>query len=134
MRNENPIIECLAQALSMSDDRADALDFRKGAGFIPIQVTDCRRKGGRVRFVTECAVSKCCWYWEFETPWEQVEGERGDQRTLYERRARIYHYDRNDEGWVRHESGNGIPRCPECGNDVISGGSYDASGRRIERQ
>ncbi len=113
---------------------SDAEDFGRGARFIPSEVTLARRQGGRVNFVCQCHSSKCCWYWEFLTPYRLVSGPKGQQTTIYEPGSRIYHYSRDDEGWIRHESQENPPRCPACGNTVISGGSYDPSGKKMEWQ
>ncbi len=41
---------------------SDADDMNRGAQFIPAEVTDARRMGHKIKFVTNCG--PCCWYWE----------------------------------------------------------------------
>lgn len=98
--------------------RSDAEDFGRGAQFIPGKVTDARRSGQKVTFITNCSPN--CWYWQMPN------------------NSRIYHFDQDTYlaiGKVnnRKESGkdafgainfeDGAGPCPECGNVHTGGGT-----------
>lgn len=84
--------------------RSDAEDFKRGARFVPGEVTLARRHGETVRFITTCASSNC-WYWQM------ADG------------SRIYHFDEVVHDFLKAR-GN---RCPQCGNTHISGGTVSAA-------
>lgn len=89
--------------------RSDAEDMSRGARFIPSEVTDARRRGEKVEFVTKCG--PCCWYWRMPDA------------------TRIYHCDsleyeriarRNGRSKEECELGGAGP-CPDCGNSHTNG-------------
>ena len=95
--------------------QSDADDLRKGARFIPGEVTLTRREGKVVKFVKNCG--PCCWYWELPDG------------------TRVYHWDRptfeaigrnnNPVGWGTHSTVAGP--CPDCGNEHTNGGTVPPS-------
>jgi hypothetical protein len=87
----------------------DALDLRAGAGYIPGEVTDARRRGTQVTFVQQC--SPCCWYWQMPDG------------------SRIYHsdWDSYEALYRRNHAGGQLTAgavagpCPDCGNQYTAG-------------
>ncbi|MDO8469913.1 MAG: hypothetical protein Q7S84_02775 [bacterium] len=82
--------------------RSDAEDMGRGAHFIPGEVTDARRVGKKVEFVTDCRQSSTCWYWKMPDG------------------TRIYHFNQSDFEEIRDGHSG---RCPNCGNTNIGGGT-----------
>lgn len=94
--------------------RSDAEDMSKGARFIPGEVTDARRAGQKVEFVTECGPN--CWYWKMPDG------------------SRRYHFDPEEQHAIGVANGRkevtgafgthfaDAGPCPRCGNPNTNGG------------
>lgn len=104
---------------------SDAADLQRGARFIPGEVTLARRRGEKVRFVTDCG--ECCWYWEYERPITRTQAD-GTVTTI----PRTYHYDpfvydqigRHNHGPEFRDLKVLAGPCPHCGNERTNGGPH----------
>lgn len=105
--------------------RSDAEDMSKGARFIPGAVTEARREGEKVEFITECGPN--CWYWKMPDG------------------SRIYHYDPMTYAAIARANGktavpdghggtkfpSGVGPCPDCKNKHTHGGTVKGPRKKL---
>lgn len=103
--------------------RSDAEDMSRGARFIPGDVTLARRRGEKVRFISECSAN--CWHWvlpdgnkifHFDSMTYDSIGRTNKRKVL-----------KSDGFGAQFEDGAGP--CPHCGNPHTNGGRVTPDGK-----
>ncbi len=101
----------------------NALDFERGANFVPNEVMELRKQSIQVPFVKECD-SSCCWYWELPDG------------------SRIYHWRAAQYNEIARSNGNEFTgcfsgdagACSLCGNENTKGGLISAQALSEQKQ
>ncbi len=101
----------------------NALDFERGASFVPDDVMELRKQSIQVPFIKECD-SSCCWYWELP-----------DGSRIYHWKAVQYNEIARAHG---HEFTGCFPgdagSCILCGNENTKGGLISAQALAEQKQ
>lgn len=98
-QEEQRLPNCTLGDVGEEFPRSDGEDMRRGASYVPREVTEARRRGEHVTFNAKCD-SMNCWYWQMQDGTRQYHSEK----FLYE--------------FFKRTFGG---QCPICGNTSING-------------